>query len=205
MLAPMSDPRPGGPESLPLTALIARMSGGDDAAAEATLQRVYRELHDIARAAMGRERRDHTLQATALVHECWLRLVGDTGAGFACRAQFFRSAADAMRRILVEHARRRSRLKRGGAVGRTDLASAAPSVTEDPLGFLALDDAIRRLEERDPLAAEVVRLRFFAGLSAQETADVLGTSLRTVMREWAYARAVLFQALADDDEPTMRG
>jgi RNA polymerase sigma factor (TIGR02999 family) len=192
---------PAAPSDEPLTQLLRRAAAGEADAGEAALPLVYRELRRIARARMAGERADHTLQATALVHETWLRLVGVGAADWTDRAAFYRAAALAMRRILVEHARRRTRQKRGGAAvhepvsvdglpaPRPDLACAAT--------FLQLDEEIRRLEQEDPRAGEIVRLRFFAGLGVDETAAALGLSRRTVLREWAFARAKLFAALDD--------
>ena len=150
---------------------------------------------------MNDERGEHTLQATALVHEAYLRLIGDAPVPWANRAHFFAAAAEAMRRILVEHARARQRVKRGGGPATTprrppngvlDLADESA----DPDEILMLDEAIRRLEQEDPEAARVVRLRFFAGLSVDETAEALGVSPSSVDREWAYARARLHRLLA---------
>jgi len=158
---------------------------------------VYDELRTLARAQLRRERADHTLQPTALVHEAWLRLLGDDRPPWTDRRHFFRAAAEAMRRILVEHARKRNRLKRGGRQVRVELgAGNEPAGWDDLDGLLALDEAIRRLESQDPQAAEVVRLRFFAGLSVEEAAAATGLSERTVKREWAFARAWLYDALA---------
>ena len=156
---------------------------------------VYAELRAAARAQLRHERSDHTLQATALVHEAYLRLLRGAYPSWNDRQHFFRAAAEAMRRILVEHARRRARVKRGGNPVRITLADVASLTEQDPLDVLALDAAIRRLEEQDPTAADIVRLRFFAGLSVEETAAMLELSERTVKREWAFARAWLFTAL----------
>ena len=156
---------------------------------------VYDELRAIARQRMAQENPGHTLQTTALVHEAYVRLAGSGDARFANRAHFFHAAAEAMRRILTEHARRRGSMKRGGGqrpapVNVLDLATA-----HDSEQILALDDAIRRLEQEMPQAAAVVRLRFYAGLSVEETAEALGIAPRTVNREWTYARAWLFRCL----------
>ncbi len=153
---------------------------------------VYDELRRLARHRMAGENAGHTLQATALVHEAYLRL-GGADAKFASRAHFFHLAATAMQRILVEHARGRGRIKRGGGMRRLpgnvlDLA-AAPDSEE----ILALDDALRRLDVESPQSAAVVRLRFFAGLSVDETAESLNISPRSVNREWTFARAWLFR------------
>ena len=156
---------------------------------------VYAELRASARAQLRYERSDHTLQPTALVHEAYLRLLGGAYPSWNDRQHFFRAAGEAMRRILVEHARRRARVKRGGNPVRVTLTDVASLTQHDPVEVLALDDAIRRLEQQDPTAADIVRLRFFAGLSVEETAAMLDLSERTVKREWAFARAWLFSAL----------
>lgn len=184
---------------LPFTRLLERAVRGEDGAADAVLPRVYRQLTALAESAMQRERAAHTLQATALVHEAWLKLSGDEEPSFACRAEFFRAAAEAMRRILIDHARRRLRQKRGGGQEQVSITLAEPGFEEDPAKFLALDEGIQRLEESDPRAAEVVRLRFFVGLDADETARAMQISRRTVMREWAYAKAKLFRDLGGAD------
>ena len=156
---------------------------------------VYAELRAAAHAKLRFERPDHTLQATALVHEAYLRLLGGAYPHWNDRQHFFRAAAEAMRRILVEHARGRARVKRGGNPIRVTLTDVASLTQQDPEEVLALDSAIRRLEEQDPTAADIVRLRFFAGFSVEETAAMLDLSERTVKREWAFARAWLFEAL----------
>ena len=176
---------------------------GDARAAEQLLPLVYAELRALARARMSHERKDHTLQATALVHEAYLRLVHDAEVGWDNRGHFFAAAAEAMRRILIEHARARGRAKRGGDEegrpakklsltlgGVADLAAQ-----EDPELVFALDEAIQRLEAQDARVAQVVRLRFYAGLSVEEAAAALGVAPRTVKRDWAFARAWLFEAL----------
>jgi RNA polymerase sigma factor (TIGR02999 family) len=159
------------------------------------LPAVYAELRAAARAQLRHERPDHTLQATALVHEAYLRLLGAASPTWNDRQHFFRAAAEAMRRILVEHARSRARLKRGGNPIRVSLTDVDSAAENDPAEILALDAAMRRLEEEDPTAADIVRLRFFTGLSVEETADMLDLSERTVKREWAFARAWLYEEL----------
>ncbi len=159
---------------------------------------VYEQLRAIAQVQMNGERRGHTLQATALVHEAFVRLGGAEGLRGRSKPEFYHAAAEAMRRILVEHARARARLKRGGAAARLDLDLAGVldlAADTDPDRILALDDAIRRLEGADPRAATVVRLRFLAGLSVEETAAAMGQSERTVKRDWEFARAWLYRAL----------
>jgi RNA polymerase sigma factor (TIGR02999 family) len=161
--------------------------------ASALLPLVYDELRALARHRMAQENVGHTLQATALVHEVFVRLSGS--ARFSNRAHFFHAAAEAMRRILVEHARARGRIKRGGEARRTPLNVLDLAATGDSEQILAFDDAIERLEKESPVAAAVVRLRFFAGLSVEETAESLGVSPRSVNREWTYARAWLYRVL----------
>ncbi len=170
---------------------------------------VYEELRRIARSRMVSERSGHTLQATALVSEAFLRLLGPGGAQieWANRAHFFHAAAEAMRRILIEHARARGRVKRGGAHGRVSLGELddqeAPPENDDDV--VALDAAICRLESQDARAGQVVRLRYFAGLSVEDIAVAIGTSERTVKREWQFARAWLFEQLRTDASPETDG
>lgn len=197
----MHAPREGDDD---LTQLLRRAARGESAAAEAALPRVYRELRRIAQARMAGERADHTLQPTALVHETWLKLAGMGDADWPDRATFYHAAATAMRRILVDHARRRGRQKRGGDAQREPITLGALPARQPDLAdaatFLQLDEEIARLEREDPRAGAVVRLRFFAGLDVDETAAALGLSRRTVLREWAFARAQLWSALADGDD-----
>ena len=168
------------------------------AAASELLPLLYDELRTLARHRMASENVGHTLCATALVHEAYLRLEkGD--ARFANRAHFFHAAAEAMRKILIEHARRRDAVKRGGGQKRVPLNVLDLAAMPDTEQILAFDDAIQRLGQEMPQAAAVVRLRFYAGLDIDETAEALGISPRTVDREWTYARAWLFRALSPAD------
>lgn len=160
---------------------------------------VYDELRTIARSALRQERPDHSLYASDVVHEAYLRLMVGNSPTWENRAHFFHAAAEAMRRILIEHARRKRRLKRGGQQRRVELSGIDLAADYDVERVLALDDVFRRLEQRDPRAASVVRLRFYAGLSVEETAQALDVSERTVKREWAFARAWLYSALGDGD------
>jgi RNA polymerase sigma factor (TIGR02999 family) len=169
----------------------------DSAGAEQLLPLVYQSLKELARQRMSLERSGHTLQATALVHEAYLRLAGKN-VRFAGRIQFYHAAAQAMRRILVEHARARGRVKRGGDVRRVPINILDLAEEADRDEILALDEAIRRLEEHTPEIAAVVRLRFFAGLNVGETAEALSMGRRSVDRAWAYARVWLYRELYGD-------
>jgi RNA polymerase sigma factor (TIGR02999 family) len=183
----------------------ARLTGGEGDAASRLLPVVYDQLRELARQRLAAERHGHTLEATALVHEAYLRLVGASGDGipWAGRAHFFFAAAEAMRRILIDHARARGGPRRGGGRQRVplnnvlDLARAADG--DDLPQLLALNDAVSRLEQVSASVAAVVRLRFSAGLSVDETAAAMGVSPRTVKREWTYARAWLARELRDDE------
>jgi RNA polymerase sigma-70 factor (ECF subfamily) len=175
-----------------VTALLRRASAGDDVARSALFDVLYSELRKLAEAAMRRERSDHTLQPTALVHETFVRLADD-GGRFENRAHFFGVAASAMRRVLVDHARSRRTQKRGGGTAFVDVDDL-DSLAGTPAGavdLVALDDALSRLSSLDPRQGRVVELRFFAGLSVEETAAILDLSPRTVKREWQMARAWL--------------
>lgn len=185
-----------------LTSLLERSAAGDDEARDRLTSLVFAELHAMARSRMSGERRDHTLGATALVSETYLRLFRhaetgeDTpGPGWGDRRAFFSAAATAMRRILIDHARARESQKRGGrrpgGVLRIEADAVAAAESLEPSEFLSLDEAISRLEEIDERAAQVTRLRFFAGQSVESVAGLLGVSDRTVKRDWDFARAWL--------------
>jgi RNA polymerase sigma factor (TIGR02999 family) len=178
-----------------VTRLLEAAAAGDSQAADALLPLVYTSLKQIARRRMTEERPGHTLQATALVHECYLRLFGTSAGQFAGRAQFFHAAAESMRRILIEHARARGRAKRGGSGRRVPINVLDLAEAPEPESILAFDEAIERLEKELPAAASVVRLRFYAGLTVEETAQALDISSRTVNREWTFAKAWLFREL----------
>jgi RNA polymerase sigma factor (TIGR02999 family) len=180
-----------------LTRLLQAWQQGDAPAGEQLVPLVYAELRRIARLKLGAERGGHTLQPTALVHEVWLRLMQQHGAGWQNRAQFFAIAAQAMRRILVDHARRRQAAKRGSGEAPVDvdeLADVLASPVPDEQ-LVALDAALERLSALDDRQAKVVELRFFGGLSVEETGDLLGLSPTTVKREWATARLWLMRAI----------
>ena len=173
-----------------VTTILEAIARGEGSAAERLLPLVYRELHSLAAHRMANEAAGHTLQATALVHEAYLRLVGSGEQRWESRAHFFGAAAEAMRRILVEHARAKRRLKRGGDARRVDLEQAEHGV-EAPDDVLSLDGAISRLEQFDPRLAEIVKLRCFVGMTIAETGEALGLSSRTVNRQWLVAKAWL--------------
>lgn len=178
--------------------LLSEASTGNEKAASELLPLVYRELHALASRRMASERPDHTLQATGLVHEAYLRLVGAQQTTWKGKGQFCLAAAEAMRRILIEHARKRGRVKRGGDYRRIPLDIDVLAREAEPEEIAAVDEAIQRLEQKDPRMGEIVRLRFFVGLSVAETAAALGLSDRTVRREWALARAWLSRELKRD-------
>lgn len=186
-----------------VTQILSAIENGDPQAAEKLLPLVYEELRKLAAHKMAQEMPGQTLQATALVHEAYLRLVGDAAPKgskeWHGRAHFFAAAAEAMRRILVEKARRKSRQKHGGELARVDVDLANivyPMPAED---LLALDEALTRLAEEDPVRARLVHLRFYAGLSNEEAAAVLGISGVTAKRYWRYARAWLHRQVREDD------
>jgi RNA polymerase sigma factor (TIGR02999 family) len=173
------------------TELAVAASSGVPGAAERLLPLVYDDLRDRAAKAMARERSDHTLQPTALVHEAFARLVDQTRVDWKGRTHFLAVAATAMRRVLLDHARARARHKRAGGRGRVPLTEAAVAIGPDRTDLLALDEALRRLEGLDPRQAKVVELRFFGDLTVDQVAEVLGISARTVDAEWAHAKAWL--------------
>ncbi len=156
---------------------------------------VYEQLRALAAYKMAQEPQGQTLQATALVHEVWLRLTEKPGAKFANEAHFFAAAAEAMRRILIENARRKQRLKHGGGQRRVELDLLDVAIATDTDHLLAVDEALDKLAARDPLAADLIKLRFFAGLPNVEAAPLLGLPERTAKRTWAYARAWLYEEL----------
>jgi RNA polymerase sigma factor (TIGR02999 family) len=178
-----------------ITQLLGSWSSGDQEAAEQLLPLVYEELRRIATRQLRQERGAHTLQATAIVHEAYLRLIGQEGLQWPSRAHFFAFAAHLIRRILVDYARTRNRAKRGGQFDRVTLAEVADLALEKSPDLVALDEALSSLEKVDPRKASVVELRFFAGLTLDEIAEQLGISTETVGREWRRAKAWLYTAL----------
>jgi RNA polymerase sigma factor (TIGR02999 family) len=185
-----------------VTRILSAIEDGDPHAAERLLPLVYDELRKLAAAMLAHEQPGQTLQATALVHEAYLRLVGDDQAkDWDSRGHFFAAAAEAMRRILVDAARRKHALKRGGGRQQIDLDQLVATAPGPDADLLDLDDALTRLVAADPQAAELVKLRYFAGLTIPEAAAALGVSPRTADALWAYARAWLLRALGGPDRP----
>ncbi len=191
-----------------ITQILSALEHGDPRGAEQLLPLVYDELRKLAAQRLAQEAPGHTLQATALVHEAYLRLLGPAGGRrdasegpeWDGRRHFFAAAAEAMRRILINRARDRGRLKRGGGWRRLRLDQIELSLAEPPEELLALNDSLDRLAQEDPDCAELVKLRFFAGLTLDEAAETMGIVRRTADRYWAFARSWLYAALRESDE-----
>jgi RNA polymerase sigma factor (TIGR02999 family) len=182
-----------------VTRILHAIEQGDAHAADQLLPLVYQELRQLATQKLAQEKPGQTLQATALVHEAYLRLVGaDKAPQWNSRGHFFAAAAEAMRRILVEQARRRKAAKRGGQAGREELQESAIAAPEPDEEVLAVHDALEHLARIDPVAANLVRLRFFAGLNMREAAEALGMSVRSAHSIWAYARSWLHRQIRPD-------
>jgi len=180
-----------------VTALLLDWNLGNKAARDRLITRVYQELRRIASRSMRAERSEHTLQPTALVHETYKKLIDQTRVQWRNRAHFFAVAAGLMRRVLVDHARRRGRLRRGGGVPALSIVDEVePAAEERPVDLIALDAALTELSQLDPDQARIVELRFFAGLNLEETAEAVGSSRATVHRDWTMARAWLHRRLA---------
>jgi RNA polymerase sigma factor (TIGR02999 family) len=190
-------PPVGTDPAFPVTRLLRAASDGDRDAGERLLRTVYQELRGLARSQLARGPASPTLHATALVNEAYVRLLGRARPAWENRRHFFFAAARAMRDVLVEEARRKGAQARGGGWARVDLESLELALDTPPAAILSLDEALSRLEARAPDKAELVRLRFYAGLSEAETASVLGVSKRTVSRAWQFARAFLYAELTD--------
>src|SRR5918993_1727236 len=192
-----------------ITRLLADWNAGDDGALERLAPLVYAELRRIARRQMGGEREGHTLQATALVNEAYLRLAAGEGLAPQDRAHFYAVCAQVMRHVLIDHARAHARDKRGGGAVHVSLEEAALVAAGRADDFVALDEALRALEEVDPQKGKIVALRYFAGLTVEETAEVLGVSPTTVRREWRRARAWLYRSIieggGDETRPLAAG
>jgi RNA polymerase sigma factor (TIGR02999 family) len=183
------------PESGEITKMLDELRGGDRAAEARLLELVRHELHRMATKYMRRERSDHTLQPTALVNEVYLRLLGDGVPPMKDRTHFFAIAAGAMRRILIDHARASQSDKRGGGMKKTDLDGVFAFTEDKAEEIIHLDRALDSLAAMDPRQSQIVEMRFFAGMSEEEIAEVLGVSIRTVRREWRISRAWLHRAL----------
>ena len=181
-----------------ITHFLDRLAEGDEHAAERLLEVVYSELRLLAKAKLAREAPGHTLQPTALVHEAWLRLAGDEPRDWKSRRYFFGACAEAMRRILVERARKKGRLKHGGDRERVELEDLSAEEPLATLDLLALDEALVKLSQEDEAKAELVKLRFFAGLTLDQAAKTLDISPATADRHWAYARAFLYHEIQAD-------
>lgn len=178
-----------------ITQVLQAIRRGDGRASEELLPLVYNELRQLAAARMNQESGGQTLQATALVHEAWLRMVGDGDREWQNRAHFFGAAAEAMRRILVDNARRKSRLKRGGDQERVDIEGVELAATSPDDKILLMDEALEKLRAEDPEKSRIVVMKFFGGMTNQEVAESLGVTERTVERQWAFAKAWLFQSI----------
>jgi RNA polymerase sigma factor (TIGR02999 family) len=181
-----------------VTLILDAMSKGDPRASEELLPLVYAELRRMAAARMAQEAAGQTLQPTALVHEAWLRLVGDGGRSWENRAHFFGAASEAMRRILIESARRKSRLKRGGDRVRVDLEELDLATTTPDDRVLLIDEALARLEKQNPEIARIVVLKFFGGLTNDEVAEMLQVNERTIRRQWTFAKAWLLDNIREE-------
>jgi RNA polymerase sigma factor (TIGR02999 family) len=181
-----------------VTRILTAIEHGDAKEADKLLPLVYDELRRLAAHKMSQEQPGQTLQATALVHEAYIRLVGSDAQDWRGRTHFFAAAAEGMRRILIENARRKHRLKRGGARQRVDLDDDCTEINEAPEQIIALDQALTKLAGEEPIKADVVKLRYFAGLTIEQAAKMLGISPTTAKRHWVYARAWLYRSIASD-------
>ena len=188
------------PQPNEVTQMLARAGDGDPSVAEDLLPLIYDQLRGLARRQMANEPAGHTLQPTALVHEAYLRLIGDEPVSWNSRGHFYGAAAQAMRRILIERARKHGRVKHGGDRQRVGLNIAEQFNEASRTNLLAIDEALSRLQAEHERPSEVVMLRYFAGLSEEETASALGVSRRTVQGDWKFARVWLLKQLRDHDE-----
>jgi len=184
-----------------ITELLAEWRDGDQSALDELYPLVYDELHRLARRYMSRERKDHTLQTTALINEAYVRLVDQKNVNWANRSHFFAISAQIMRRILIDHARRHAYAKRGGGAQQVSLEEVAAITPAQGSDLMRLDEALKSLAERDPRRSQVVELRYFGGLNNEEIAGVLHVSENTVTRDWNMARAWLYQQLSENATP----
>jgi RNA polymerase sigma factor (TIGR02999 family) len=184
-----------------VTRILEAIEDGNPAAAKDLLPLVYEELRRLARSKMAQQAAGHTLQPTALVHEAWLRLVGAQRTEWHGRSHFFAAAAEAMRHILVDSARRKRRAKHGGNQERLNVDEIEIAAGMDDEKILLVNDALEKLAMEDPVRAEVVKLHYFVGLTHAESAEILGVSEKTVRRHWNYARVWLFQSIQSADQP----
>jgi RNA polymerase sigma factor (TIGR02999 family) len=182
-----------------VTRILNAIERGDAKATDELLPLVYEELRLLAAQKLSHEQPGQTLQATALVHEAYIRLVGHEAENWNSKGHFFAAAAEAMRRILVENARRKKKLKRGGNRHRIDLPDIDISISGEIDGLLALDEALARLAQEDSAKADLVKLRYFAGLTLEQVAQVLNISRATASRHWSYAQAWLYHEISGDD------
>jgi len=184
-----------------ITELLAEWREGNQSALDELYPLVYDELHRLARRYMSRERKDHTLQTTALINEAYVRMVDQKNVNWANRSHFFAISAQIMRRILIDHARRHGYAKRGGGAQQVSLEEVAALSPDQGRELVRLDEALKSLAERDPRRSQVVELRFFGGLNNEEIAGVLHVSENTVTRDWNMARAWLYQQLTENATP----
>lgn len=187
-----------------VTSILNAIEQGNDKAVDELLPLVYEELRHLAARKISHERPGQTLQATALVHEAYIRLVGSEIRSWKGRTYFFSAAAEAMRRILIEKARHKQSQKHGGDKHRVNLDEAEIIVENPPTDLIALDEALNKLTKEEPEVADLVKMRYFAGLTLEQTAVALGVSRRTAERYWAYARAWLYQEINKSEQPPLK-
>lgn len=197
----VSLPREGGPRVAEITRILNAIDQGDKRAEDELLPLIYRQLRHLAAQKLALENPGQTLQPTALVHEAYLRLVSSQSHNFNNRAQFFAAAAEAMRRILVENARRKKRIKHGGQLKRVPLDEAHIGTEAPSTDLLALDEALEKFTKVDEQKANLVKLKYFGGLTTAQAAETLGISRDVANRYWSYARVWLLREMCDGDEP----